>query len=50
MSGHGEEILSNLERADTNLQAAAELLDKGTTMSALRGHIMLPSMPPALFC
>jgi uncharacterized protein (UPF0332 family) len=29
MSDHGEEIASNLERADTNLQAAGELLDKG---------------------
>ena len=29
MSEYGEEIVANLERADTNLQAAGELLDKG---------------------
>ena len=29
MSDHKEEIVANLERADTNLQAASELMDKG---------------------
>lgn len=29
MGAYGEEISSNLERADTNLQVARELLDKG---------------------
>ena len=29
MSEYGDEITSNLERADTNMQVARELLDKG---------------------
>ena len=29
MSDYGDEILSNLEHTDTNLQVARELLDKG---------------------
>lgn len=29
MSKYGEEIVANLERADTNIQAADELLEKG---------------------
>lgn len=29
MSKYGEEIIANLERADTNIQAADELLEKG---------------------
>lgn len=39
MNAHGEEIVSNLERADTNLQVATELLEKGySDISASRAY------------
>ena len=39
MGGYEDEISSNLERADTNLQVARELLDKGYyDVSASRAH------------
>lgn len=39
MNDHGEEIVSNLERADTNLQVATELLEKGySDISASRAY------------
>jgi uncharacterized protein (UPF0332 family) len=49
MTRYEEEISSNLERADTNLQVARELLEKEYYDGLLPGRIMLLFTPLALF-
>ena len=50
MNDYGDEITANLERADTNLEVARELLDKGYyDVSASRAYYAAFYAASALF-